>query len=378
MIPIQRRNSASNDCSGSGDCDETHKWFDTNTLLFQVPIVGGSTELNVCDPSRYSVGQWIYILGAGRFYITALNTTNKTITIRNACIDGTTAIVGNATPGTAFQVGTALWIIDEPSYPDCTPAGFCEDVLECVTDGVDICLTNIPNVNETDEYHLFGGSGASCDGEELEVVQSCLRKILNVFYKAGALCFSARSTVGGSSVDVSGTDTPKSFIVNDPSCGCDTPIDLPSLTPTGMYKYCDGDIVFVEDARFFLYRNELLYENAAYALNIGSSAFNITLADWPGLCGTQNPIALFHIQVYASTGNSNDLFEFDFTIGGETALKVAGNEQFNANNVTFPGTNDNTIPVEVSSGTVSVGVVQLNGTISGTAKIKIWLRGYYV
>ena len=380
MIPIERRNSNSACNDGSTGCSETHKWFDVTTSLFQVPSVSESVALNVCDPSRYSVGQWIFLSGGGRFYVVSVSPEAKTITVRNSCSDGESAITGNSTPGSAISQGSPLWVIDEPGWPQCiSSSAQCAQVTACLASSESVCFTNIPEANDVDPYHLFGGSGeALCDpeGGDSGIIQSCLHKIVNIYTKAGALCYKARGSIGGNKVDVNGTDTPISMIVHDPSTKCDLPLNQLPADATGVYRYCNGNIVFNE-GRLYKFANEKVYENLAYNINIGDSSFQITLSDVPSAC-SGNVIALIHVQVFATTNDSADFFDFSVEVGGEVALRFAGNEQYDAPLVVpFPAHNDNTIPVEIASNPMTVQVKVNNTTVDGTAQIRVWCRGFY-
>jgi len=75
------------------------KYFELLTASFVVPSVGASVGIVVEDSSRYAVGQYVYIPGAGYFEITALTSTTG-IYVRNN--DDT----GNYSPGTTIPAST--------------------------------------------------------------------------------------------------------------------------------------------------------------------------------------------------------------------------------------------------------------------------------
>jgi hypothetical protein len=74
-------------------------FFERLTASFVVPAIGADVGIVVVDSTRYAVGQYIWILGAGWFEITALNGTTG-IYVRN------NGSAGNSAAGTAVPTGT--------------------------------------------------------------------------------------------------------------------------------------------------------------------------------------------------------------------------------------------------------------------------------
>lgn len=370
MIPIERRVSQQScDTATASDCDFNDPWWDETIFQFQVPPVGETTTIQVCNPERYAVGQWVYIQGAGRFYITAIDGSSQTLTIRNSCVDGTTAVDGNAVPGTAFPEGTQLWVIDEPAWPYCIGDELCTSVATCISELEEICFTNLSVADEETEHHLFGG-----DSPE----QSCFKKLPNVNYKGGALCYSARSTVNGSKSGAPATS--KKFVVNDPDGGCDKPLALPSETAAdGMYRYCDGDITFISDGRFFVMGSNQAIDERTISVAGGNQSYSFAAPTAPAGCAGKNPIALLHVRGTIATSVSADYFDYELDIEGQDCLKLQGNELFNVPNSPVPAHNDVLIPVEITGANISVDLREISPAAAGSSgTFSIWIRGWFV
>jgi hypothetical protein len=107
------------DSSGAQD-NPLLKFFELLTASFTVPTVGASVGIVVEDSSRYSVGQYIYIPGAGYFEITALISTTG-IYVRN--MDST----GNYSPGTTVPAGSM--------FMACPPSIAVQDPVEYLQAG---------------------------------------------------------------------------------------------------------------------------------------------------------------------------------------------------------------------------------------------------
>ena len=92
------------------------KFYERLTQSFVVPAVGASVGIVVADSSQYSVGQYIYIPGAGYFEITAITSTTG-LYVRN--LDST----GNFAPGTTVPAST-MFMACPPSITVASPIDY--------------------------------------------------------------------------------------------------------------------------------------------------------------------------------------------------------------------------------------------------------------
>ena len=108
------------------------KTFELLTQSFVVPAIGASVGIVVEDSSRYAVGQYVYIPGAGYFEITALTSTTG-IYVKN---NGDT---GTYSAGTSVPAGT-------PFMP-CPPSIYVASPIEYQQAGTTALATT--NANDT-------------------------------------------------------------------------------------------------------------------------------------------------------------------------------------------------------------------------------------
>ena len=364
MIPVERRNSQNPCLTTDAVCDDTDKWFDLITQPFSVPLVAASIDISVCDPTRYAVGQWVYIMGAGIFWVTVINE-NGTLTVRNSCSDGVSPIAGNSAPGVLIPIGAELWIIAEPGWPQCVGDANCANMLACLAAATDICIPNIPDAADTDPIGLIGTEAAG----------KCLRNIPGILSQDNALRYSNRSALGGAKTISGGTPTAKKFVINDPSTGADQPLTVGN-NDTGFWKYVDGDLVFVNGGTLFIPEFAEIFNQSGISLIAGSTTHvTSALPNYPA--GASH--ALIHVQAYATTTVSADLFVYKIKIGGREVLIYAGSEQWNVDDAPIPAHNDNIIPIPISDGSaLTMDNEVVDPTSAGVLTLKAWIHGYYV
>jgi len=84
-----------------------YEFFELLTTAFVVPAIGSDVGIAVADSTRYAVGQYIWIPGAGFFEITALNGVTG-IYVRNNGSAGTEAAGTTVPSGTFFMPSTEV------------------------------------------------------------------------------------------------------------------------------------------------------------------------------------------------------------------------------------------------------------------------------
>lgn len=101
----------------SSDCTRLDNTYDKLLQSFVVPSVGSESTISVCNPSIYTVGSWIEFSDGqpgAKFQVTAVNTIEGYIKVRNSCSDGETAINGNPSPGASIVAGARFIVIGTP------------------------------------------------------------------------------------------------------------------------------------------------------------------------------------------------------------------------------------------------------------------------
>lgn len=365
MVEVERRKSSGPCLNTETECEDTDKWYDLTTGPFSVPAIGGSIDVSVCDATRYTAGQWVFVSGAGVFYITAVNE-NGTITLKNSCLDGVTEILGNAAAATLISEGAKLWIVGEPGWPECLEdGGTCDEVLGCLATQEDICFSSVEDADEAVEHPLFVGTEDDF----------CAKKLPSIYAKDNALGYDNRTSIGGAKTVSGGTPTAKQFVVQDFATKQDHPLTVAN-DANGFWKYVDGGLTFITGGTVFVPHYANILTALAIPLVVGSTAHvTSVLPSFPS--GASQ--VLLHVQAFATTSVSADYFVYKIKIGGRDVLIYGGNEQFEAAGVLFPAHNDNTVIIPVSSdAALTINNEVVDATTAGLLDLKAWVLGYYV
>lgn len=168
-------------------CTKLDATYDKILQAAVIPAVGSETQLTVCNPAVYTVGQWIELVdGSAKgsvFQITTINAIAQYIKVRNSCEDGVTAIDGNASPGSTVLDGTRFVVRGKV---DCkTDSEKADDLEALIPELVDVCFDGVSDRAVTEEAKMLGVLAASdCVAGD---VQACLRKLLTRELKDGTL-----------------------------------------------------------------------------------------------------------------------------------------------------------------------------------------------
>lgn len=98
------------DCDPN-NCEWEHPFYDETVEVFYAPSPQSSGCIQVCDPSRWAVGQWIELTNGGVYRI--LSIANGCLNVINT-LDGENVIIGNPAPGTPIPVGTKVFSSAKP------------------------------------------------------------------------------------------------------------------------------------------------------------------------------------------------------------------------------------------------------------------------
>lgn len=191
------------DAASVNGCQSTKGYlYDKLTDQFVVPAVGKEAYLFVCEANRWQVGQFIGINMGGNkiaaFKITKRG--NKKLLVLNGCDkSGVNAIFGNPDVGSIIPKDSVAYPIPPTGCESDLAAKIIETltqfgtdaVIKLIADSPSFCLTNVPEISEDEEVHLFGGTRPDCDCAPEGTISSCFRKLLKIITgNAGrTLCF---------------------------------------------------------------------------------------------------------------------------------------------------------------------------------------------
>lgn len=310
---------------------------------FVVPAVQGVVTIQVCNPSRWSVEQWVYIPGAGKFKIIGTNKNLQTLTIRNSCNDGS-AIEGNAVPGTSVSSPVKVWLTDEPPCQD--GGEFSEKVRNVLCDTENEIGINPLNATDDTDANLVAIQQEcvnDCDDQPDTQICSFFRRFLDIIVKKTTMCFPSLPQIEAddSTESVSGTPTPIEDLVWMPSQGCLSRREMPARNSIGIYgpdgrlsleipaDYADknyvltvdpdtGEVVWAPSAnQAFLYADGVIGSGTtAFTIDLAAQYFAITGEAWP-----VNAIGV-DIFVYAQQGGAGGATTWVLHAGGDGELEM--------------------------------------------------------
>lgn len=296
-------------CEHEGQCEFNEPFFDTTkkNTSFTIPSVGSSAIIQVCDNSRWSEGQWIYIPNAGRFNIIAKDGCSN-IYIRNGCGAGSNAeaIPGNSEPGKTLYGPFNFWPTADPGCGGDPNSEFCNNVLDAIADcDQDLCKYLEP-VEEEDNYYRLAALTHTGDEEGLI---ACFRKAFDIIVKNITLCFprmagnSSSSNDDGSFQDVQWT----------PQTGCLVRRNLPQRQAVDIY--CGGKKEYLLVPTDFASKKYHLTANQT----TGCPQFEEYVIPGCDIAQTRHPKTLVTLKEVNATslvaGNVNQTVDFTSFIG---------------------------------------------------------------
>lgn len=379
--------SVANTCSQENQCPFNTPFFD-ETLAnsgFVISAVGSTFIIQVCDNSRWAIGQWVKIPNAGRFEIVSKDGCNN-IHLRNGC-NTDEAIPGNVEPGTNFN-GTHKVI---PSNYNCSEDNnddFCNVILDEIASCEQELCKILQSIENGQDYYLVASSFVEGDEDAL----NCFKKATNILVKENTICFSSLPSNSLSKID----DIPVQDVQIIPPDNCLAKRSLPSNPAVDIY--CDGGKQYLEvpsdweDKQYVLGVNDStgcpdFVENgcdtggltfhptgletvSTFSFNPGSSfasIINLTqLPDTPD-CATDLWVELGGTLI-VSPNTTTAIPQVAISIAGIGFLQVLGypSQDEERNNAMFPvGLGNNSVQMDlVTTGT-------------GTAYVAVQLIGYW-
>lgn len=267
--------------------------YDKITEQFTVPAVGKEAYIYVCEAARWSVGQFIAVdLGSNKIAVFKITDRRaKKIKVLNGCDkSGLNPIFGNPDPGYVIASNSIIY----PTPPSGCESDLAKKIIDTITqfgaealrnllaDETSICFTNVPEISEDEEGHLFVGTKPDCDCAPESLVSSCFRKALKIFTgNAGrTLCFSEVPQAALNDPD----DTPKvAMFGGENNC-------LQEGPTLGEIRAC-GNYIVPTDGIY----------NAVLGCKEGESVLLVPTKDYQGIFSrntgtTQNPVWVWQVQ----------------------------------------------------------------------------------
>lgn len=174
--------------SQTSGCANQDPTFDSINSEFVVPSVGSAVTIQVCNPSVYSVGQWIQFFGY-TLTMQIIAITGSNIQIRNGCPGGI-EIDSNPNAGLLIPRLTRFNVVDQP---DCmSEADKLEQILDALSQADEICTPNLLEGTPTAEVQPVA---VTINDPNNTGFGRCIRRIFGFLMKAGTPIFSQLQTV---------------------------------------------------------------------------------------------------------------------------------------------------------------------------------------
>lgn len=238
--------------NAAGCISTKDKLYDKILHDLLIPISGQEVKAYVCEPSRWSACQWVAVCYGDNkiaiFKIVGLGSDH--LVLVNACQDGE-PIEDNPQPGSKLGSGSVIYPVPPPwcsetlckkitsaiENEDCA----CQGVLNCLANSEEVCFSSVPEIQEGEELHLFGGTMLTEEGNENDnpsLWKSCIKKLKEIFtgYTGKSICFSdlPETTIAPDIID--GSPVSKHSVLLDgfgclrkgPAAtdGCDSALDI--------------------------------------------------------------------------------------------------------------------------------------------------------
>ena len=169
--------------SGVGACPRQEPAYDVSMSDFLVPTFGGSTVMEVCNPTIYTLNMWLQFTSPVAL-LQIINITGNILTLSNKCPNGEEIldnIVSTVIPkGTPFVVGNA---------PQCnTDAEDQERINSAFSQATELCIPNLETSKSTTTIRPIGKiESDSADGS----IRHCIKAIYGILFKAGTPVLTA-------------------------------------------------------------------------------------------------------------------------------------------------------------------------------------------
>lgn len=186
-----------NSIGNSSSCENQERTYDESISDFVVPLSTNTTSMQVCNPSVYAVGQWLYF-NSSKAYFQINNITGQILTLVNRCPNDD-AIDGNPAPGTPIPSKSKFVV---SASPPCF-------AIEAETDRVKRALASmtqicVPDLIETTNNQNIQVVGRVSSDSSNPSQGKCIRRIADFFFKLGRPFMSGLRTINVNSSQYDG------------------------------------------------------------------------------------------------------------------------------------------------------------------------------
>lgn len=178
--------------TGTVSCPKQEPEFDNTLSDFVVPATGASVSIQVCNPSVYSVDQWIQFPNGLTMQVISI--TGNNLQIRNSCPNGS-PIIDNPTAGLVISRNTRFFTVGKP--PCQTEEQRLDEILEALSGASEICVPDL--VESSNQAHVQPVGRVEADPSDTSF-KKCLRRIYGILFKAGTPILSAIQKVSEANI----------------------------------------------------------------------------------------------------------------------------------------------------------------------------------
>jgi hypothetical protein len=163
-------------------CRKQEEMYDEILSGFILPLSTSNTNINVCNSSIYSIGQWIQFLNPSvTMQIVGIN--GNVLTVVNRCENGQD-IEANPISGTVIAERTRFSIVGRPRCSALSERA--EELQFALSDLEEICTPSMVESNPDSDIHPVGRVETNPNDVNFG---RCLRKIYGFFFKKGTPVF---------------------------------------------------------------------------------------------------------------------------------------------------------------------------------------------
>jgi hypothetical protein len=173
------------DAGSNASCSKQEDTFDEILNGFIMPISEAVANVNVCNSSVYSVGQWIQFLNpAATFQIVGINDNN--LSIVNRCDNGQPIGDNPVAGATQFQPRSRFSVVGRPR---CSALSEDEEDVQNIISGLtQLCMPSLAESNQDSDIHPVGR--VETDPQDVNFGK-CIKRIYGMFFRKGVPFFPA-------------------------------------------------------------------------------------------------------------------------------------------------------------------------------------------
>jgi hypothetical protein len=172
------------EATGTESCDKQEPMYDVCLSDFLLPSVNGSTSMEVCNASIYSLSMWLQFTNPVAT-LQIVNITGNILSLVNRCPNGE-IVDENPIIGTVVTRGTSFVVVGEPQcFSDEEDA---ERVNNALKNATELCIPNMETSSSTATVRPIGK--IESDTADLGA-KKCIKAIFGILFKSGTPILSA-------------------------------------------------------------------------------------------------------------------------------------------------------------------------------------------